>query len=413
MDKISSICNKLTVAFLLLLFFAVEIWAQMPSVHVPNREAETSTAATPAAPPMEDDTWWYVTVFLLLLGLAGALFWWYNTKKVEQTKIARGGKQPAKTIKNTHENDAVDAEKEMEWYRKNQKSMGKKEAGKSRKNPLQVGDPLNTPTTARNLENDANANGEIRVWKFEELPISSFSELKPAAEYDLLPLSNDPALMSAIEQTQDEFEEDEEVRSLALRILTAFKSRNAAESLGQIALYDISSNLRSKAATTLAEFDHESVFENLLLACADPTREVRAAAARGLFRLSFDRADAWTRIAETKDEFRMRQAARAAAEADLVERSFDRLIHPDRKVAYEAFALTALLIKAGEAERIFAAIEKHRDTKVKLALLHVLSVVKDEETLPHLYAILEHNSIAPEIKTKADQIIHSFDLVPA
>jgi HEAT repeat protein len=290
--------------------------------------------------------------------------------------------------------------------------MGKKEVNKFRKNSPQVGDPLVNPAMPRKLETEASS-GEIRIWKFEELPISSFSELKPAAEYDLLPLSNDPALMSAIEQTQDEFEEDEEVRGLALRILTAFKSRNAAEALGQIALYDISSNLRSKAATTLAEFDHESVFENLLLACADPTREVRAAAARGLFRLSFDRADAWTRIAETRDEFRMRQAARAAAEADLVERSFDRLIHPDRKVAYEAFALTALLIKAGESERIFAAIEKHRDTKVKLALLHVLSVVKDEETLPNLYALLEQNSISPEIKAKADQIIHSFDLVPA
>lgn len=412
MDKISSIRKKLFAASLLTLFFAVETWAQMPSVHVPNRETETSPAAA-AAPPMEDDTWWYVTVFLLLLGLAGALFWWYNTKKAGQSELSGNGKQTANLKNKKRETDAVDAEKEMEWYRKNQKSMGKKEANKSRKNFPQVGDPLSSPTTARNSENNISATGEIRVWKFEELPISSFSELKPAAEYDLLPLSNDPALMSAIEQTQDEFEEDEEVRSLSLRILTAFRSRNAAESLGQVALYDISSNLRSKAVTTLAEFDHESVFENLLLACADPTREVRAAAARGLFRLSFDRADAWTRIAETRDEFRMRQAARAAAEADLVERSFDRLIHPDRKVAYEAFALTALLVKAGESERIFVAIENHRDTKVKLALLHVLSVVKDEETLPHLYALLEHNSIAPEIKAKADQIIHSFDLVPA
>jgi HEAT repeat protein len=395
-----------------MLFLAIETWAQMPSVHVPNREAETSPAASAAAPPMEDDTWWYVTVFLLVLGLAGALMWWYNTKKAEQAKLSSGGRQSAQTKNKTRETDSVDAEKEMEWYRKNQKSMGKKEVNKFRKNSPQVGDPLVNPAMPRKLETEASS-GEIRIWKFEELPISSFSELKPAAEYDLLPLSNDPALMSAIEQTQDEFEEDEEVRGLALRILTAFKSRNAAEALGQIALYDISSNLRSKAATTLAEFDHESVFENLLLACADPTREVRAAAARGLFRLSFDRADAWTRIAETRDEFRMRQAARAAAEADLVERSFDRLIHPDRKVAYEAFALTALLIKAGESERIFAAIEKHRDTKVKLALLHVLSVVKDEETLPNLYALLEQNSISPEIKAKADQIIHSFDLVPA
>lgn len=412
MDKISSIRKQLIAVFLLTFFFTVEIWAQMPSVHVPKREEETASAV--AAPQMEDDTWWYVTIFLLLLGLVGALFWWYSTKKAAESESASGGKQSAKPTNKKRDADAVDAGKEMEWYRKNQKTMGKKEVHKSQKNFSRVNNPLSSSTTVGNSENETGASaGEIRVWTFDELPISSFSDLKTAAEYDLLPLSNDPALMSAIEQTQEEFEEDEEVRSLSLRILTAFKTRNAADALAQVAHYDLSSNLRSKAVTTLAEFDHESVFENVLLACADPTREVRAAAARGLFRLSFDRADAWTRIAETHDEFRMRQAARAAAEADLVERSFDRLIHPDRKVAYEAFALTALLIKAGESERIFATIEKHRDKKVKLALLHVVNIVKDEETLPNLYALLEQNSIAPEIKEKADQIIHSFELVPA
>ena len=291
--------------------------------------------------------------------------------------------------------------------------MGKKDGIRLPKNSPQVGGAIGSTATKNAGSVNTGGAGEIRVWKFEELPISSFTELQPAKEYDLLPLSNDPDLMSAIEQANEEFEEDEEVRSLSLRILTAFKTRNAAETLGQIALYDVSSNLRSKAVTTLTEFDHESVFENLLLACADPTREVRAAAARGLFRLSFDRSDAWTRIAESKDVFRMRQAARAAAEADLVERSFDRLIHPDRKVAYEAFTLTVLLVKAGESERIFSAIEKHRDEKVKLALLHVLSVVRDEETLPSLYALVEQSSITKEIREKADQVIHSFELVPA
>ena len=138
-----------------------------------------------------------------------------------------------------------------------------------------------------------------------------------------LPISNDDALLSAIEQTQDEFEEDESVRELAVRILARFETKNSVESLSQVALYDLSSTLRSKAVGILSDFDHESVFETLLLACADPTREVRAAAARGLFRLSFDRSDCWMRIAESNDEFRMRHAARAAIAGDLVERSFD------------------------------------------------------------------------------------------
>jgi hypothetical protein len=48
---------------------------------------------------------------------------------------------------------------------------------------------------------------------------------------------------------------------------------------------------------------------------------------------------------ETRDEFRMRQAVRAGVEAEIVQKSFDRLVHEDLKVAYEAFTLVALMIK--------------------------------------------------------------------
>ena len=145
--------------------------------------------------------------------------------------------------------------------------------------------------------------------------------------------------MSAVEQTHEEFEEDEEIRELSVRILAAFKTRNSVEALSEVALYDLSSNLRSKAVTILSEFDHESVFETVLLACADPTREVKAAAARSLFRLSFDRANAWTRIADSDEEGRMRQIARAAIEADLVNRTLERLVHEDHKIAQRLLRL--------------------------------------------------------------------------
>src|SRR5204863_3413244 len=196
--------------------------------------------------------------------------------------------------------------------------------------------------------------------------------------------SHDPSLLNAIEQANDEFEEDEEVRDLAVRILTAFRTRNSVEALAQIALYDLSSNLRSKSVSILTDFDHESVFETILLACADPTREVRAAAARGLFRVNFDRADAWKRLIEAGDEYRMSHAVRAAIEAGLTQRSFDRLVHDDLKIAYEAFALVALMITAGEDKEIFDAIRDHRDERVKFALLHVLKVIHDERSLDGL-----------------------------
>ena len=67
----------------------------------------------------------------------------------------------------------------------------------------------------------------------------------------------------------------------------------------------------------------------------------------------------------------MSHAARAAIESGIVVKSLDRLVNEDLKIAYEAFALISLLIKAGETDIIFAAISRHKDERVKFALLHV------------------------------------------
>ena len=151
----------------------------------------------------------------------------------------------------------------------------------------------------------------------------------------------------------------------------------------------------------------------LLLACADPTREVRAASARGLFRLSFDRADAWRRIAETNDEFIMKQAARAAIEADLVKRSFERLAHTDLKSAYEAFALVALLLRAGETEEVFEALTSHKDMNVRKAILHIIKITKERNALDGLYTLLEKNSLPADMQKQVDETIHEIGLVTA
>lgn len=387
-----------------MLFFAIEVFSQAGKPNVQT------------VPPPQDNTWWFVSLGLMLVIMTGA-FWVLKSKRGTASSD-NGFKKRQKGDKKV-DNEPVDADKELEWLRKNQKFAGKREKPKF---PSKL--PQTSKVLGRNNVNEETEVEEVSVEmnvlrekmqniQFTQLPIVNFNEIKKAKEFTILPISNSSDLMSAVEQAQDEFEEDEEVRDLSLRILAAFKTRNSIESLSQIALYDVSSSLRSKAVTVLSEFDHESVFETILLACADPTREVRAAAARGLFKLSFDRADAWTRLAETNDEFRMKQAARAAVEADLVGRSLDRLVHEDLKVAYEAFALTNLLVKAGETEQIFKAIENHTDQNVKLALLQTLKVIKDETTLPNLYELLEKDSISSEIKQKIDEVILSFEMVAA
>ena len=195
--------------------------------------------------------------------------------------------------------------------------------------------------------------------------------------------------------------------------MAAFKTKNSVESLSQVAIYDLSASLRSKAITILTEFDHETVFETILLGCADPTREVRAAAARGLTRLSFDRADAWTRIMETNEEGKIRQAARAAIEGGFVERSFDRLIHRDSKYAYEGFVLLSLIVKSGEIEGLIEAIKSHKDKRVCSAILHIFKVSKDANALSILYNLIENNSLPSQLKVEIDKTISEMNLVTA
>lgn len=383
-----------------LLLTSSGILAQMPSVTVPPEEVVES----------EDYTWWYIALFLLVLGLTGAIYWSIRRKKAQKI-AASGNKEKGK--KNAYDENSLDADKELEWLRRNQKIINKR--GKAHRTGSSLPafassggfpKPEFEQANVSSVEPESAANPGA-------LPIFSIQRLELSRPFASLSLSNDEALMSAIEQVHEEYEEDEEVRDLSLRILAAFKTRNSIEALSQIALYDLSSNLRSKAVGTLAEFDHESVFEPILLACADPTREVRAAAARGLFRLSFDRADAWTRFAETNDEFKMRSTARAAIEADLVKRSFERLVHTDFKSVYEAFTLVALLLKAGETAEVFEALTSHRDLNVRKAIMHIIKITKEPNALDGLYSLLEKDSLSEELQKEVDEIIQEIGLVAA
>jgi HEAT repeat protein len=397
----SALRNNLIGVTSSLLLLASGAFAQAVSkVYVPDKvEAE----------PV-DQTFTYVIVFGLIITLAGAIYWKYKGHGDLSAARVSGKGLPQKHSGNSWD-DQVDADKEMEWLRRNKKVVNKRDPKRYPKNLPRPSEVLNK-TNAAPMELDSEQLLEkIQKFQFGQLPVNSFLEIKPSRAIDMLPLSNDQALMSAIEQVHDEFEEDEEVRGLAVRILAAFKTRNSVEALAQTALYDLSSNLRSKAVSILTDFDHPLVFEALLLACADPTREVRAAAARGIFRLSFDRADAWCRLMETNDDFRMRHAARAATEANLVR--FERLVHEDIKVAYEAFALTALLLKAGETKQIFDALQNHSDVNVQKALLQVFKVTREPNALEGLYALLEATELPLEIRQEADALVAEIGLVAA
>lgn len=245
-----------------------------------------------------------------------------------------------------------------------------------------------------------------------DLPIGRITELLRPQEIEELPVSDDEGLLAAIDEVQDDSDADSEFRAIALRVLASFKTRNSIEALSQIALYDLSTNLRAKAVGMLADFDHQSVFESIVLSCADPSREVRAAGARALVRVTFDRGDEWARFALADDKYLSRQVAKAAVEAGIAERSFDRLTMRDEKSAYEAFALVYLLVKAGETEKIFDAIRDHRDIKIRVALLHILKSANVAEVIPQLSAFIAAEPIASVVGDKARETLLGINALP-
>ena len=248
---------------------------------------------------------------------------------------------------------------------------------------------------------------------FASLPISTFVRLPRANPYLQLPGSLEPSLMEAVEITSEDTNSDAAERAGALQVLSKFRTPNSIQAIAQVALYDLSSRLRANAVSVLAKIDHESVFETIVTACADPSREVRAAAARAFVQISFDRSQAWTRIIETRDPGRMRHAARSAIEGDIVARSFDRLVHTDRSAAYEAYALTALLIRSGETEPIYNALATHRDENVKLALLHVLQTIEEDSTPDQLGELMNRVDFKPDVAAKVNEVRASLQLTYA
>lgn len=368
--------------------------------------AEAATQAKRAEAP--DYTWGYIGTGFLVLLLAGVAFLWYLMRRGPSDSEYEE-KRASRTKKEAWESDALDGDMEMEWLRKHNNIINKKRPKRNSAAKTLSKEKVAQLAKLNQAQLEAAAKiKDIQLAGLSDLPFSNIFRLEYPHLSDALQTSDDEGLIEAIDQVLDEFNEDEEMKEVAMRILAASRARNSVEALAQVALYDLSANVRSKAIEFLSEFDHHTVFETIIIACADPTREVRAAAARGLTRLSFNRGDAWARAALLDDQGRKRQIARAAIEGGLVERYFDRLIHSDMKQAYEAFALMTLLLKARETDPIANALEDHQNNTVRIALIHVIKVNKEDDALPYLMKLVERRDLPKEVFDAVEAAIAKF-----
>jgi HEAT repeat protein len=202
-------------------------------------------------------------------------------------------------------------------------------------------------------------------------------------------------------------------RSQVSRELGLHRSQRSVKALAEAALQDPDPSVRAAAVTGLGAIDHESVFAPVLIALADDTREVRAAAARSLSGLHFDRAEAYGRLMTSTDPKTFQDFARACVTTGIAAQAVDRLASEDRRYAQEAFALFSLLAKAGELDPIAEIIETHRDLQVKLAAVRVLSVVGNSGMAPRLRELVATEGMPEEVRTAILELLYKFDKEPA
>jgi hypothetical protein len=161
--------------------------------------------------------------------------------------------------------------------------------------------------------------------------------------------------------------------------------------------------------TALGSIDHESVFAPVLISLADDTREVRAAAARTLSSLHFDRGAAYARVMATADEKTLQDFAQACVTTGIVSQAIDRLTSEDRRQAQEAFSLFSVLAKAGETQPIFDVIENHKDMRIRLTAVRVLSVAARAEVAPKLRELVAVEGMPEDVSTSLLEVLYKLD----
>jgi HEAT repeat protein len=237
--------------------------------------------------------------------------------------------------------------------------------------------------------------------------IREITHLEPSSPVESLPAeSEDENCAHALSSIQTGGTAE---RSEALKTLVQYRVQSAVDAIANVARHDPEPTIRSLAISSLGAINHESVFATVIIGMADDSREVRAAAARSVNRLSFDRADAYVRVIETGDEQTLACVAKACIQAGIVSQNLDRLTYADHRQAYETFSLICLLTKAGMNEPVLEAISDHPRIDVRLKAIHLLGSTGHANTFGQLRQLAVKDGIGEVVKTALLEAMYNLD----
>lgn len=231
--------------------------------------------------------------------------------------------------------------------------------------------------------------------------------LEPLERIEELPeWLEDEKLADALSLLEDA---DVEARLAAARSLAQFQVRSSVEALSAMATRDTEAVVRATAISSLGTINHESVFASVLIALGDEAKEVSAAAARALTRLSFDRADAYVRVMEQACEEMLTNVARSCIKAGLVKQAISRLSSEDRRQAYEAFSLLSLLARADETAPIMEAIISHPDLDVRLSAVRLLGISCRPHVSQQLRQLVVRDGLPEKVRGALLEVVYKLD----
>ena len=237
--------------------------------------------------------------------------------------------------------------------------------------------------------------------------VEHITHLEPTSSVEELPETvDDERLAQALVLVVSS---DVQERAEALKTLVQFRVQSSVEAMALVARQDSETNLRSLAISSLGTINHESVFPSILIGMADESREVRAAAARSLNRLSFDRSEAYVRVIETSDEATIINVAKACIQAGIVSQNLDRLATSDHRQAYETFSVICLLAKAKMNQPVLDAIADHANGDVRIKAVHLLACTGQPEVADQLRELAVKDGMREDVKTALLEALYKLE----
>ncbi len=237
--------------------------------------------------------------------------------------------------------------------------------------------------------------------------VEQITHLEPTSSVEELPESSDDERLA--ESLALVASEDVHERSEGLKALVQFRVKSAVEAMAIVARNDAEPNLRSLAITSLGTINHETGFPSILIGMADEAREVRAASARSLTRLSFDRSEAYVRVIENSDEETITLVAKACVQAGIVSQNLDRLASSDHRQAYETFSLICLLAKAKMNQPVLDAISDHANADVRIKAVHLLACTGQPEVADQLRELAVKDGMREDVKTALLEALYKLE----